>query len=274
MIRHAPLGLHDVIAFSGPDAVRFLNGQITQDVRRVVGAPVAAHACVTDAKGRVQFRICLTADDTGGILVAVPHGLGDDLEARLTRYLIADDAESAPPAMWRIHHFLGEPPLPPGVLARTIDRFGEPGTDWWLPADTPFVPPADAETLSPEAVETLRITRGVPVWGREITPGILPPEANLEASDISYEKGCYIGQEVISRVKSAGKVNRLLTRFEIPTTDLAPGPLSDSSGREAGAITSIAAARADSPTRPALGYLKRSAAPGVLFLGSTPVRPL
>jgi folate-binding protein YgfZ len=274
MTSHVPLGPRDVIAFSGPDAVRFLNGQITQDVRKVVDSQAAVHACVTDAKGRLQFRICLTADEAGRILVAVGHGLGEDLEARLTRYLIADDAEASPPAIWQIHHFLGEAPSPTGVLSRTIDRFGEPGTDWWLPPNVNFIPPPETTTLSPDAIETLRIRRAVPEWGSEITPGMLPPEALLESTDISYQKGCYIGQEVISRVKSAGKVNRLLTRFEILGPATALGPLTDSAGREAGAITSIAPADPDSSVRLALGFLKRTADPADLLLGNDQVRPV
>ena len=274
MIHHLPLGPHDVIAFSGPDAVRFLNGQITQDVRRVVDSQAATHACVTDAKGRLQFRICLTADETGRILMAVAQGLGEELEARLTRYLIADDAEAAEPTIWQIHHFLGEVPPPPGVLARRIERYGEPGTDWWLPPGVEFTSPADTQTLTPDAIETLRITRAIPAWGREITPGILPPEARLETSDISYQKGCYIGQEVISRVKSAGKVNRILTRFEIDGPADPPGTLTDGDGREVGAITSIAPATEDTPVRLALGFLKRTADPADLILGDTRVRAI
>lgn len=273
MIPHVPLGHHDVITFSGPDAARFLNGQITQDVRRVVGSQAAAHACVTDAKGRLQFRVCLAADADGRILIAAPAGLGEELEARLTRYLIADDAEASSPSSWQLHHFLGQPPAPaPGVLVRAIDRFGETGTDWWLPAEAGFTLPAGCETLDEDAAETLRITRAIPAWNHEITPGILPPEALLEASDISYQKGCYIGQEVISRIKSAGKVNRRLTRFEILGPTASPGPLVDSADREAGSITSIAPATATSNTRLALGFLKRNAEGKELRLQNTHVR--
>ncbi len=64
-----------------------------------------------------------------------------------------------------------------------------------------------------DLTEFERIGRGIPKWGAEITEGMLPPEAGLDATDISYSKGCYIGQEVISRIKSAGKVNRRLVKF-------------------------------------------------------------
>ena len=268
-----PLGLIDVVSFSGPDAVRFLNGQLTQDVRIIAEGGRAAFSCVTDAKGRLQFRVVLTTNEAGDILAAVPAGLGETLEARLTRYLIADDAEAAAhPNAWEIHHFLGDPPAPPaGVFARSIDRFGEPGTDWWVSAGTAPEFPENHPTCQGDALETLRITRAIPAWGREINEGMLPPEARLETTDISYQKGCYIGQEVISRIKSAGKVNRLLTRFEIHAPTATPGPLTDASGRDAGIITSIAPATGESHTLHALGFLKRTADVNSLKLGDTKV---
>ena len=109
-------------------------------------------------------------------------------------------------------------------------------------------------------MEALRIDHGVPAWGRELLEGMLPPEALLEATDISYNKGCYIGQEVISRIKSAGKVNRRLTRFsfgaEVPVV---PGPLVDPEGGIAGELTSISPV-VTGGVRHALGYVKRGAA--------------
>ena len=276
MPQHIPLGTFDAVTFTGPDAVRFLNGQMTQDARTVANGERAAHSCVTDAKGRLQFRIVLAADAAGNIIATVPPGAGEALEARLTRYLIADDAEATTtPNAWEIHHFPGTSPTPPtGVLARAIDRFGEPGCDWWVPAGTECTLPDGAQTLDADAIEALRITRGIPAWGREITDGMLPPEARLEPTDISYQKGCYIGQEVISRIKSAGKVNRMLTRFEIHSTHAEPGPLTAGDGREAGTVTSIAPPAAGKPTRLALGFLKRTADSTSLTLAGTAVTVL
>ena len=58
--------------------------------------------------------------------------------------------------------------------------------------------------------ERLRIENGIPRWGRELTPDIIPPEANLAERAIDYEKGCYIGQEVISRMKMSGQLRQRL----------------------------------------------------------------
>ena len=69
---------------------------------------------------------------------------------------------------------------------------------------------ADYESIGPDQWEVLRVENGVPQWGRELTPKIIPPEANLEGRAIDYEKGCYIGQEVISRMRMSGQVRQRL----------------------------------------------------------------
>lgn len=246
-----------LIAFRGPDAVRFLNGQVTQDVRRVSGRTLSLPSCVTDAKGKLQFRVTLTDAGNGVLWVAGPDDSAEALEARLTRYLIADDVETEDlTGQWFLAHFLGEMPSPPtGVLARTANRYGVDGTDWWLPRGREAELPDHAEMTADER-EAMRISHGIPLWGRELVEGMLPPEAALEATDISYAKGCYVGQEVISRIKSAGKTNKRLMRFSLPAdAAVACGPLENGAGE----ITSISPVATDG-ARDALGYLKRNAA--------------
>jgi tRNA-modifying protein YgfZ len=249
------LGTPALLEFRGPDAVRFLNGQVTQDVRRVAGGKISLPSCVTDAKGKLQFRVTITENDEGALWIAGPAEWTGNLEARLTRYLIADDVETIDLTGIRILiHFLGAAPdAPEGTLVRLANRFGIDGTDWWCPAAQEF--PSDISWSQAEAVEALRIANGVPAWGKELLEGMLPPEALLEETDISYNKGCYIGQEVISRIKSAGKINRRLTRFVV-AADLqcVAGPLE----KGAGEITSVSP-MADGAFRDALGYVKRGA---------------
>ncbi len=248
-----------LLEFKGPDAIRFLNGQLTQDVRRVADGTAALPSCVTDAKGKLQFHITITANTDGALWVVGPPGTASDLEARLTRYLIADDVEVTDlTGQFSLIHLIGTPPsTPAGVMARTCNRFGMPGTDWWIQKDTEIELPGDSSLLEGDELETLRIAQGIPAWGKELKEGILPPEAGLDATDISYQKGCYIGQEVISRIKSAGKVNKRLMRMEfdasLPVDAL---ELVDSEGATAGEITSISPL-ADPDRRLALGYVKR-----------------
>jgi tRNA-modifying protein YgfZ len=214
------------LEFSGPDAVRFLNGQITQDVRKVIGTGLVLPSCVTDAKGKLQFRVWI-AEGCGGVLVICPAGMTEDLEARLTRYLIADEVE----------------------VRDVSDKFRI--------EDFGF----------PEMDEAERIAKGIPKWGAELREGMLPPEAGLDATDISYNKGCYIGQEVISRIKSAGKVNRRLVKL-VFETEGKTGEVTDTEGKPCGEVTSVSGSLG-------LGYLKRGAEEyAALTVSGIPVRVL
>lgn len=214
-----------VLEFSGPDAVRFLNGQVTQDVRKVA-AGVVLPSCVTDAKGKLQFRVWLGGRE-GMVLVFCRSEDAEALEARLTRYLIADDVE-----------------------VRDVSAEVSVG-DFDFP---------DA-SLSEEE----RISKGLPKWGAELKEGMLPPEAGLDTTDISYNKGCYIGQEVISRIKSAGKVNRRLVKLGFSNEGAECGDLVNEDGKVCGEVTSVSG-------KMGLGYIKRGVDEGaVLRVGSVSV---
>lgn len=259
------LGYPALLEFRGPDAVRFLNGQLTQDVRRVAGGKISLPSCVTDAKGKLQFRVRVTDTGDGALWVEGPPDAAESLEARLTRYLIADDVEVIDlTGKCGLFHLIGSVSAPPaGIVARESDRFGSAGTDWWIPAGQACEFPENVSLMENEMLEAMRISNGVPAWGVELLEGMLPPEALLEPTDISYQKGCYVGQEVISRIKSAGKVNRRLTRFVFDAgIPLAPGPLENADGALAGELTSVSPLASEG-RRAALGYVKRGA--GDLF---------
>jgi folate-binding protein YgfZ len=259
VIQRIDCGRPALLEFRGPDAVRFLNGQLTQDARLLAGGKISLPSCVTDAKGRMQFRVWLTESPDGALWVEGPAERADELEARLTRYLIADDVEvRALTGEWLLVHLTGiTADAPPGVVTRENARFGVPGTDWWIPSGVEIRPPDGFPELTGEALEAFRIANGVPLWGSELSEGLLPPEAGLDATDISYQKGCYIGQEVISRVKSAGKVNKRLARLLIDAGLPAAGlRLVDAAGADAGALTSVSPLVSGNG-RPALAYLKR-----------------
>jgi folate-binding protein YgfZ len=253
------LGMPALVEFRGPDAVRYLNGQLTQDVRRVAGANIALPSCVTDAKGCLQFRVWLTEADGGALWVEGPAQRAAELEARLTRYLIADDVEAVDlTGKWVLVHFTGvSPQVPAGVRVRQNVRFGVTGADWWIPAGLEPGFPADVPLLEGDGLEAFRIACGIPAWGRELSEGLLPPEAGLDATDISYHKGCYIGQEVISRIKYAGKVNKRL-QCMVFDAGVPPegGELVDAAGKSAGSLTSVSPAL-EQGMRNAMGYVKR-----------------
>ena len=126
---------------------------------------------------------------------------------RLDRYIIADDAElSDITDSFDILHTIE------GKIKNSwsTQRFGQNGVDQLLAKGT-----AVDTTLDAEEIKKSRISHKVPAWGAELDNETLPPEAALEQRAISYTKGCYTGQEVISRMRSAGKTNRHLVLLEL-----------------------------------------------------------
>jgi len=266
------------LVLTGSDRVRYLNGQVTSNVQKLAAGQTQP-ACITTAKGRLCAEVTITA--TGSALfVDADASLLESLPPRLERYIIADDVTLQEcPAGTRLFHFLGERPSwlgtadsddLPGLCGAT--RFGHPGWDWWASAEEAAKRRADIEShvalLDETLSELLRIEAGVPRWGYELTEDTLPPEAGLDRTHIDYHKGCYIGQEVISRLKSVGHVNRQLTGFVSTTgAPLFPGSAlieSEADGRVAGVLTSVAHSFAlEKPI--ALGYLKRGSSTGGLL---------
>lgn len=254
--RCLPAAKRSLLAFRGPDATRYLNGQLTQDVRNL--ADSALPACVTDAKGKLQFFVHVFRGPDDSIWIEGPADLAEELEARLTRYLIADDVEVENLSdAWQWVHVVDGPTAPEaaGGFARKVSRIGTEGYDLWLPAGAEF----RGASLSLEEAEARRIAAGVPRWGAELVEGMLPPEAGLDRNAISYHKGCYIGQEVLSRIKTAGKVNRRLARFTVPA-GVNPGDelqLPDAE-KTAGVITSVSPVADANGEFAALGYLEKA----------------
>ena len=253
------------LRITGPDAFRFLNGQISNDLRKA-DAEAAIQASVLNAKGKLNADI-FVSKQTDSFLLDADTELREALPARLERYIIADDVQIDDVtdrfAMFHVTGELRPASVQPGRILRAT-RFACPGWDIWVDNDTAGqTRQALAETFNfcdEECADVFRIERGVPRWGRELSDQIIPPEANLEASSIDYSKGCYIGQEVISRMKMSGQTNkRLCGLVSLSGAPLEPGMrLTPHEGeeKEVGAITS--AARSPRLAKEiALGFVKR-----------------
>jgi folate-binding protein YgfZ len=223
---------------SGPDRLRYLNGQVTLDVA-ALPADEARLAAVCTAKGRMEGAVWVASHEDAFFLDAVPE-LREGLGPRLEKYLIADDAllEDVSEA-WSVSHVFGKaaPARPEGGFLIRHARFGLPGHDVWRPGAEAFIA---GETVDADVAETLRIEHALPRWGAELTPQTLPPEAGPAMLDaISYTKGCYVGQETIARLKSVGHVNRTLVFLRSATADFpAPGAKLATTGKEVGTVTS------------------------------------
>jgi aminomethyltransferase len=116
----------------------------------------------------------------------------------------------------------------------------------------------------PGTLEELRIQAGTPAWGKEIDESILPAEAGLDETHISFSKGCFPGQEPIARLHYRGHANRRLRRLEVGNA--MPGDEIVWKDKVVGRVTSAVPGRA-------LGYV-RSEVPegGVVLIGGSEAR--
>jgi len=231
---------------TGGDRVRFLNGQLTNELRDAIPGKTI-YACVLTAKGKLCGDLFVTPLEDAFLLDCHP-ALRETLLTRLEKYAIADEVEfSDQTDELTLFHTLGpELPkaiLPEGTVSRS-NRFDAEGHDLLVPVALKNVVPQllQERVLEPAQVETFRIESGIPDWGHELSENVIPNEAGLDKRAISYTKGCYVGQEVISRLKSLGHVNRNLSGVHlISGSRLTAGDkLVNDSGQQIGAVTSAA----------------------------------
>jgi folate-binding protein YgfZ len=253
------------LRLTGNDRLRFLNGQITNDVRKVTES-AAIEACVLNAKGKLNADIFLSAASDCFWVDADPE-LQKALPARIERYIIADDVQIDDVTdRFSIFHVLSRAAPDVADCQRILStrRFVETGWDIW--ADSAFHDAVSQQLSSVfrffdgTSTEILRIEHGIPRWGCELTEETIPIEANLEARTIDYDKGCYIGQEVISRIKMSGQTNkRLCGLISLHDTPLRAGmklASTSANARQVGWITS--ATRSERLGKEiALGFVKR-----------------
>jgi len=238
-------GPRTLLRLTGADRIRFLNGQVTQDLKKLQPGQ-AVRAAIITAKGRLEAdtRIAATAD---ALWLETDFVLREVIRSRLEKFIVADDVTLEDfSTSYRLAHFPGltEPPpgSPGGSLSFQCARFRKPGMDLWIPTSSNWIP-----TSSPaKEWEPLRIARGLPLWNIDVGPDTLPPEAGFESDAISSTKGCYIGQEVISRLRSVGHVNRHLCilgaggREQVETALPLPIATTAMDGHAIGNLTSLA----------------------------------
>ena len=292
------------LRLTGADRVRFLNGQVSNDVRDA-SMEHSVYTGVMTIKGKLCADAFIHAGGDFLLLDTEPE-LRETLAARLERYIIADDVqiEDVTDGLALLHLIdfaadTGHPKLP-GVRAAlaalgagcwTVEstRYGRPGTDvFYEPAHHAAIHRClhgGFTELNADAAEAWRIITGVPRWGAELDENTMPAEAGVEARAVSYTKGCYIGQEIVSRVKSVGHVNRHLRGLRALDSSplyegmsLLPAPAEGVEGvtaKEIGRITSAAPSAGHGGAEfVALGYVRRGwETPGTLLDAVSVSRP-
>jgi folate-binding protein YgfZ len=242
-------------AITGADRLRYLNGQVSNDLRKLAPGR-AMQACVLSAKGKLDAVVWIWLE-VERFVVECDAQLAEPLAMRLERYIVADDVVVEPLPVAQKFHVFG--PAASGCAGLEISRLGVPGVD----VD---VLPANTIEATPDELERLRIEHCVPRWGAELGPDTLPAEAGLEATAVDFHKGCYIGQEVVSRIRSVGHANRALRVFDVisgePPASGAELFESGESARAAATVTSIHFA-----VSPAVGlcYIRRGTTEGAVL---------
>ena len=249
-------GPRTLLRLSGADRLRFLNGQVTQDLKKLIPGSAIRSAIIT-SKGRLEADLHIAATPDS-LLIETDFSLRESIRSRIEKFIVADDVTVEDiSSSYTLAHFptLTSPPshTPADALYFLCPRFREPGIDLWIPSTSSWKP---AASPLPDW-EPLRIARGLPLWGVDVGPDTLPPEADFESDAISSTKGCYIGQEVISRLRSVGHVNRHLC--VLGTSDTAPkrmGECTTSDGLVVGKMSSLAS-DVNLPGLVALAMIKR-----------------
>ena len=187
---------------AGPDAEDFLQRMLSNDVTE---APCRAMLLTPKARLIAPLVVVRRTDDD--FLLLTEPGLGETVGATLLRARFAAKVEIEPEEHTSVVVFGEDGGIP-------NEELGEPGSEL-LDADV-------APTLSADEVERVRIESATPAWGKELDDTILPAEAGLDETHVSFTKGCYPGQEPIARLRHRGKVNRTLRLRRRGTTRRSP----------------------------------------------------
>ncbi len=236
-----------LIVVSGTDRETWLNGLVTCDVKKLEDGAVTYGLAVTQ-KGRISSDLFVLKRGDAVVLV-LPARARDVLTEAFERYLVMEDAEMSRDDSRRV--WLAHGPKSAALGGHPCDRTGLGGALF-------VEPPEEAIRLAERVAslgglvgddqgwEALRLERGVPAFGVDFDDKTYPQEASLEKRAVSFDKGCYLGQEVVCMLELRGHVKRKLVSFVADDgAALAAGAkIVDAAGSEVGTVSSAG----ESPT--------------------------
>lgn len=258
-----------LIIATGADRKAWLHNLVTNAVQ-ALGADAGVYAFAIDVRGRTQFDLNIL-DATNALWLDIAREYVARAAAHLERYLISEDValRDASDEMARLGcsgpaagelaaklgagslaemSMLGVVPLVAGGRLFRHDFAGLPGFElivtrdqaagWWT-----RLAELGARPTGQRALDVLRIEAGIPWLGRDIDETTIPPETGQAQRGVSYHKGCYVGQEVLERMRSHGALARRLVKLRVEAPEglggvAPPTPLTQA-GREVGRITSL-----------------------------------
>ncbi len=278
------LGWHGMFVLTGEDRVRWLNGMVTNNTRDL---PVnrGNYSLLLNAQGRIQGDV-LTYNRGEYYLVVTDAAQVEKITGIFDKYIIMDDVEVtnisdkltsigvAGPKSREILAKVGFPELAlaqgevadldwsnAGVsLVRGLGDLGESYEIWIHPDNAPklwnALVAAGATPTGFQALEWLRMLNGVPRYGVDMTERFLPQETAQDRA-LHFAKGCYLGQEIVERIRSRAQLHRSLAGFKVAGPEPHAGDAVFSSDKKIGEITSAAEIPLNGTKKTiALGYLR------------------
>ncbi|MDG2113696.1 MAG: hypothetical protein P8N02_13905, partial [Actinomycetota bacterium] len=206
----------DVVVVEGPEAASFLHGQVSQDVEGL-GIGESRLSLLLEPRGRLEvfFRITRSGDQT--YVLDTDPGVGELLRTSLERFKLRTKAEFSQPD-WIMLAVRGPEAVAVAEAADGVEVAvaalwsGEHGVDLFGVAPS-------ASVGASSAFDELRARRGLPAMGIDLLEGDIPNETGVLVESVSFDKGCYRGQELVERIDARQGGRRSLRRFH---TDAVP----------------------------------------------------
>lgn len=269
------------IAVTGSDRVRWLNGMVTNSVQALTPGD-GAYSFLLSAQGRIQGDLTVWAEADRLYLQTSPQQV-ETILALLDRFIIMDDVELSDLSAESHGLLIAGPKAAEalgavGIRARASRLLKRQAATWGdhtvvlVNAHSPLVPrfevwssegaviaqlrdALDATACDDDGLELLRMVEGTPLFGTDIRDRDLPQET-AQTRALHFAKGCYLGQEIVERIRSRGNVHRTFTSFVVSGNVPAPGTALEADGKAVGELTSVASHDIDG-RRLALGFIRR-----------------
>ena len=226
----------DLVWFRGVDTINFLNDLISQEIATLAPGSVT-RSLLLGPRGKLDHILwVLRGDDEVGLITDA--GRGAELAATLSRYRIRVKVDIEEPLSgWLV---LGD---------FDMDASRWHHVDGRVIADLPWHGPRmtlatgekpDLPQVSEEEMNRIRVEAAEPQFGVDVDDSTIPQESGLVSDTVDFDKGCYLGQELVARIDSRGHVNRHLRRLEIEGPEAEVGAEIVSGDRPVGTLTSVA----------------------------------
>lgn len=273
---HATVGFRNredllVYRLEGDDQRAWLNGQVTIDVRHTKKGE-SVYGLAVNVRGRIMADIWVL--DAGDALqLLIPASAQQPLLESFEAQIIMEDVEVVAVPQARVISLLGPRAkdlaasvAQPGVSAYPGDELGdggvflvteEPQCERLLSQLASSAAALDGMAVDEAGYELARLRNRVPRFGRDFDIKSYPQETGLKARAVAFDKGCYLGQEVVCTLENRGKLSRFLCALELSAVAEAGSELSASDGAVVGHVTSVAY-DPDRDGTLALGYVKRA----------------